>query len=199
MRRLLIILFLTTLGTGCGKIEKWRTERKAQQERIQSGIAQRRKFFEANLSPATCKTIPKDFYTYDGFRDWWRLPLVFPYQLLCIEEIEKARLEKYDPAYPVNDPNKSSSQIISDIIRLKTDNKMLLFESNNDGKVTYGLFKYSTGIQSTFDKEEDLWSAAKSADFSGTNTLISVSEFFNAYYDYEKKFVEQETKYKRQK
>ena len=40
----------------------------------------------------------ESFYTYDGFRDWWRLPLEYPYQVSFIDEFESGALEKYDPA-----------------------------------------------------------------------------------------------------
>lgn len=197
---LLILILFVSFGTGCGKVKKWYAERKAQQERYekqsQAGLAQRKKYFEQHLPETTRKLIPDAFYTYDGFRDWWRVPLVFPYQLIYVDVTDKARLEKYNPAYPIEDPNKSSSHILRYIIRLKTDNKLLLFEISDDNgnKHEYRLFEYSTGLQSTFNNESDMWKAAVKAGFSGTNILITPDELLKSYYAYEKSFVEQENK-----
>ena len=43
------------------------------------------------------------FYSYQGFRDWWRIPLVYPYQIYIADTFEYGDFERYDPSTPVAD------------------------------------------------------------------------------------------------
>jgi hypothetical protein len=194
----LVIAAIAAAGLGYlgfVKVGNWNSSRKAritaQQAVIGTGIAQRRKYLESHLSQETCDSIPAEFYTYDGFRDWWRLPLVFPYQLMCIDTRDKAYLEKYDPKHRVSDPNKSSSGVFGDITRIATDNKVLVFERKSTTPASFGILQYESGIRTDFSEEMQMWDAAKQAGYSGRDALLNVDDLFSAYYDYEKAFVEQ--------
>jgi hypothetical protein len=177
------------------KVHDWNTNRKAEikagQFLVESGIAQRRKYLESHLSREVRDAIPANFYTYDGFRDWWRVPLVFPYQLMCIDTRDRASLEKYDPKHPVADPNKSSSGVFGDITRVATDNRFLVFETRSGSTTSYGILRYGSGMRSDFGKEAEMWSAATEAGYSGGRVLLTVDDLFSAYYDWNKIFVEQ--------
>jgi len=176
------------------KVSNWNTSRKArikaQQSVVEAGVDQRRKYLERHLSQKIRNTIPAEFYTYDGFRDWWRMPLVFPYQLMCIDTHDNAYLEKSNSAYPVADPNKSSTGIFGDITRIATDNTILIFETKSGMAISYGLLQYESGARSEFAAEKQMWVAAKKAGYTGGNKLLSVDDFFSTYYDYEKDFIE---------
>jgi hypothetical protein len=195
----LVIAAFTAAGLGYigyVQVRKWNSSRKArisaQQAQIETGIAQRRKYLERRLSQETRDSIPAEFYTYDGFRDWWRLPLVFPYQLMCIDTRESAYLEKYDSKHPVSDPNKSSSGVFGDITRIATDNRVLVFERKSKVTAAYGMLKYESGIRTDFSEEIQMWDAAQEAGYLGKHALLAVDDLFSTYYDYEKDFVEQE-------
>jgi hypothetical protein len=49
--------------------------------------------------------VPKTFYTYWGFRDYYRLPLTYPFSIHCIEELDNGQLfnEKWVTAFDRND------------------------------------------------------------------------------------------------
>jgi hypothetical protein len=194
------LLMATVAVAGLGslgyvKVSNWNTHRKArikaQQAVVEVGIAQRRKYLESHLSQETRSSIPVEFYTYDGFRDWWRLPLVFPYQLMCIDTRDSAYLEKYDPKHPVADPNKSSSGVFGGITHIATDNRTLVFETTSGAATSYGMLQYGSGTRSEYRDEEEMWSAAEKAGYSGENRLLSVDDLFSAYYNYKKAFVEE--------
>jgi hypothetical protein len=180
---------------GYVKMSNWNANRKArikiQQTLVQAVIAQRSKYLENHLPQETRDTIPRDFYTYSGFRDWWRMPLVFPYQLMCIDSRDSAFLEKYDPTHSVSDPNNSSSGMFGGITRIATDNRLLVFETKSEGATAYGILQYGTGMRTDFGDEKQMWAAAKKAGYAGGNELVTVDNLFSAYYDYEKNFVAQ--------
>jgi hypothetical protein len=44
--------------------------------------------------------VPDDYYTFYGFRDWWRFPVVYPYSVNCIDVLDKGGL--------VNDSGKTN-------------------------------------------------------------------------------------------
>lgn len=151
-------------------------------------LRRRRTYLEANLSPATRGVIPADFYSYRGFRDWWRMPLVFPYQIGCVDTLERGHLETYDPAHPVKDPNRSTTRVLSGIRRLATDNEMLLFELEDDGTERFGMLNYLTGTRAMFATEAELHAAARDADFQGPGVLSSIGPLRDAYFDYAQTF-----------
>jgi hypothetical protein len=193
---LMAVAVIAGLGyLGYMKVRDWNISRnaknKAEQALVEAGIAHRRKYFESHLSHATRATIPADFYTYDGFRDWWRLPLVFPYQLVCIDTLDSASLEKYDTKFSVADPNVSSSEVFGDLTRLATDNRILLFETKIGSTITYGMMRYESGIRSDFTSEVQLWNAATKEGYSGSHVLQNIDKVFSIYYDWSKTFVEQ--------
>ena len=193
---LIAIIAVASLGyLGYVKVSNWNTTRKARIEAkqavVEMGILRRSKYLEAHLSQETRDSIPSEFYTYDGFRDWWRLPLVFPYQLMCIDTRDSTYLETYDPKHPVADPNKSSSGVFGDIVRLATDNSILVFETKRGTEKSYGMLQYDSETRSDFAEEKEMWAAAKQAGYTGGDVLLTVDDLFGAYYDYTKDFVEQ--------
>lgn len=193
----LLLTFVAVAGLGYlgyVKLSDWNANRKdevkAQQLLVEAGIDQRRKYLEAHLSQEIRDAIPAEFYTYEGFRDWWRLPLVFPYQLTCIDTRDSAFLQKLASKGSVTDPNNSSAVDVGVITRVAADNVILLFEQQIGAASSYGLLQYGSGARSDFESEEQLWTAAQKAGYSGKKILMSIDELFTAYYSYGEDFVE---------
>ena len=195
MKRLLIIALIPCLLSGCGKIERWKANREKQAEKrtalVEAGITQRKKYFESTIPEEIRSQIPDDFYTYSGFRDWWRLPLVFPYQLGCVDSKDKALLNKHIVGFSVKNPNESSETLIWDINRIQTDNRMLVCEIQNPQGTSYGLFIYETGEKLSFDTGPDAWEVAVKSGYTGEQTFITIRELFSKYYGFTKEFSNQ--------
>ena len=69
------------------------------------------------------------FYYYPGFRDWWRIPLVYPYQICILESFDRGYFEKYNPSSLVASPN--GNVLISSVTAFAETGKYWLFK---DGK-----------------------------------------------------------------
>ncbi len=189
----LMVLLLPALACGCKRFSKWRDDRKARKAQemaiFQAGVAQRRTYLEEHLSPAVRKSVPEKFYSYSGFRDWWRLPLVFPYQLFCVDTLDEAMLEIIGPDYDVENPNKSSeSTRYRHIQRLRTDNRLLILHVQHERVGTYFLLDYASGTSSSFGSEGKCWLAAQAAGYTGPTELLSIREMFDVYYDWANDF-----------
>ena len=91
-------------------------------------------------SPARPKA---DFYSYRGFRDWWRIPLRFPYQITMVDALEYGTLEKYDPASLIADPK--CETVVTDIVAIGYDGKFVAFRRKNIDP-PFGILIYTSGI-----------------------------------------------------
>ena len=180
MNRLLALLLLASVMAGCGKPEQDKAV-------VAAGVRQRREYLEAHLPDEIRKTIPEDFYTHKGVGDWWRMPLVFPYQLDCIDTREMGHVTKYDPAQAF--AKGSSASLLYDVHRLSTDNRFLLFDAKGNGKQAYMMFEYATGVQTAYESEDELYEAAHKAGFKGRSSLMTVDDMMAAYYDYKTDFL----------
>ena len=65
------------------------------------------------------------FYTCQGFRDWWRLPLIYPYHLIMIDSFERGFLEKYDPESLIAD--RRGEVLLTDITETGGSGSYLIF------------------------------------------------------------------------
>ena len=129
-KRLLFVFWgLVVLLAGCGRLKK----------------------SSENNPP---KIPPKDpFYNCKGFRDWYRIPLKYPYQVIMIDNWDDGSLEKYDGGN-LEDPNRSShSVMLENIIDLHLHEDYAFFRKED---WTYGYLQYSTGEVRLFETEEEL-------------------------------------------
>lgn len=103
-----------------------------------------------------CDDSPKQpgegFYWYDGYRDLWRFPLQFPFQVIIREKFDFGCIEKYDPAKDIARPSVSSSSVVDDITAISPAKEYAAFRREND----CGVFVYSTEKAIYFDTEAKL-------------------------------------------
>jgi len=132
------------------------------------------------------KTLPAinpGYYTYFGFRDWWRFPLVYPYSIHTIDTVNYGRL--LDESKVVNYDDINHQELIGTgvdaITHLALDRRYLLLRTEvgtqETADVQYILFEFSTAKQTTFDSEETLFEAAKALNFEGELSLITLSDY----------------------
>ena len=93
----------------CGCIDQNKAAALAQKK--QEGLVARKNFLESRLDETAKKSVPDGFYDYDGFRDWFRMPLIFPYELSAVDTTDVLWLHRHNGKGPVSDPNRSSGQV----------------------------------------------------------------------------------------
>ena len=128
--------------------------------------------------------VPADFYTYPGFRDWWRFPLVYPYSIHCIDTLEEGSLCRHDGTSRIADGGEG--RVMDDITHLSFDADLLLVRqevtvADNGGpqrKFVYVVFEFETGKKSQFKTERALWAEAKKRGFKGGKKLKTVEDCF---------------------
>ena len=93
------------------------------------------------------------FYSYQGYRDWWRIPLRFPYQITVIDTFDYGTLEKYDPSSLIADPK--CETVVENISAIGYDGKFAVFQQRNVEK-PYGCLIYASGSVRNFATTEEL-------------------------------------------
>ena len=109
------------------------------------------------------------FYSYQGYRDWWRIPLRFPYQITLIDTFDYGTLEKYDPSSLIADPK--CETVVENISAIGYDGKFAVFQQRNVEK-PYGCLIYASGSVRNFATIEEL------ACFIKLNYLDSADFYF---------------------
>ena len=169
-----------------GGCDRWQRSVEARKQAARDGLTARKAFLAAALPESERSAIPEDFYAYDGLRDWFRMPLVFPYQLEAIDLTLRFNLMRYNGKASVRDPNKSSETVrggtspMTTISHLSFDRTMLLFKK--EGVDEYGIFSFLDGGFTSFATEAELWTSAQGRGFSGPKRLIPVATAFDNYW-----------------
>ena len=191
MKRLALLLSLLALAL-CGCIDQNKAAALAQKK--QEGLVARKNFLESRLDETAKKSVPDGFYDYEGQRDWFRMPLIFPYELSAVDTTDVLWLHRHNGKGPVSDPNRSSDQVGREtpnlpetFSRLSMDDSMLLFQSHN--KNEFGLFLFFSGDFEFFASETELFDAARKHGYAGSTNLIPASAFYDAYWAFEKPWI----------
>jgi hypothetical protein len=165
----------------CNFIFSQFSQTKAQAEnKVKERTEQRRGKINYLLSGAPDGISPKiaaEFYEFCGQKDWWRIPLVYPYQMIMIDDFYLGSLEKYKGGL-LTELRDSSTAAIAFIARIAFDRKMLLFqrnvELNNSEKQEWGIFEFKTGECIIFSSENAMFKAALDKDYEGELKLHSL-------------------------
>ena len=126
-----------------------------------------------NLSPSP----EKGFYSYQVYRDWWRIPLRFPYQITLIDTFGYGTLEKYDPSSLIAEPK--CETVVENISAIGYDGKFAVFRQNNTEK-TYGCLIYASGSVRNFATIEELEHFIKlNYPDSALPKMMNLEKFYN--------------------
>ncbi|MEI7834668.1 MAG: hypothetical protein WCJ56_15895 [bacterium] len=133
------------------------------------------------ITPAALlEQAPPDFYTYQGFRDWWRIPLIYPYSLHAIDSLESSAYISRYKGGAIENPNVSEETLNYDITRYNFDGNWLIYQlDKGDG---WGIFNFTDGTSQSFSSEEELFTRAKEIGYAGELHLHTIDEGFNLYF-----------------
>ncbi|MEA4862911.1 MAG: hypothetical protein AB7F40_04615 [Victivallaceae bacterium] len=129
------------------------------------------------------KSSSLDFDTYEGFRDWYRIPLRYPYQIFMIDSLSDGYLEQLEKGSNVQDG--SGSSICHDITRLWPQKDFCCFyvskDSTEDYAGKYGYFAYSTGELKFFPNETALMEELKKVGITGPAEFYTLDVLFKYF------------------
>jgi hypothetical protein len=131
---------------------------------------------------------PEQFYTYLGFKDYYRLPLYYPYSIHCMDSHENGELynEVNVSRFDEND-NGEIFEGISNINKIAFDKNYLLIEqdvtSTRTDKVIkhYILFALETEKQQEAKSLKSLIELAKEKGYTGADTLMTLEQYHNLF------------------
>lgn len=183
MRQLLLACLVATIlavADGCGCANNAREEARRQY------IDKLKSYVPADVLP----TVPEDFYTYPGFRDWWRFPLVYPYSIHTIDDLERGRLCRHSRGQRIAHAEEKHLQI-ADLTHLTFDGSFMIarvdsnppppFRHAGDAlePASWIVFRFETGTFDRFASEAEAISSAKEQGFAGSTKLESVETHHN--------------------
>lgn len=167
------VLFFLLFLPGCGKIKQKISHVK---QKTKAAVKLLLSFDE------TTEKCPSNltFDNYPGFRDWYRIPLKYPYHLIIVDSFEKGTLHHYHGG-DIRNPMVSSRFITGDIMAILPHETFLLFQKKSSGsiqKTQYGIFFYKTKELKIFDPESELNSLLPDTNFKKFITLEEAYQKF---------------------
>lgn len=123
--------------------------------------------------------VPKEFYVYYGFNDYYRMPLTYPFSLHSTDVLETATLynEENVTEFNIND----NGEIVTDVIDIEEfafDNAAIIAKVMRDNKEMYCLHSFTESKMAVFPNKKEAFKAAhKEFGYRGYDTLISVLEY----------------------
>lgn len=132
-------------------------------------------------------TAVKDqFYTYFGFRDYYRFPLRYPYSIHCIDLRDNGYLynEKNVERFDQND-NGEIDLNIPGIRRLAFDARFLLLEQQNEvpgtnehsNSTLYKVFEFDKDTAYPAKSLKQLFIMARQKGYNGPDTLMTIEQY----------------------
>lgn len=139
------------------------------------------------LKSYTADTVNEQFYTYFGFRDYYRFPLRYPYAIHCIDLRDNGYLfNEKDVKHFDQSDNGDIDLGIPGIKRIAFDQKFLLIEQQNEvsgkegsapGELSYLLFEFGKEQARHCKTLEDLVHAAHQKGYAGPDTLMTIEDY----------------------
>jgi hypothetical protein len=176
----------TVRGVGEGVINVVKTMQEMQQERLAAAEESRQERIErlkGYVAPDVLETVPPAFLTYGGFRDWWRIPLVYPYAIHCVDGLQQGSLRRHDGRTPIEDGSGEKAVLDAPVTNFSFDGRFLLIRSQQANTTQYVLFEFATGTSRTFAGREALIAEAARRGYAGDRDLLTVDERYRQYFE----------------
>lgn len=136
------------------------------------------------LEPAKySNNVPPAFYNYLGFRDYYRMPITYPYSLHCTDFLGDASLynEEEVTEFDKNDNGEIASGL-EGINEFTFDSKMLLAKRNlSKTQTEYVIYLFEQKETEEIETLEKLKARAKVLKFSKPVTLVTCKEYFDGF------------------
>ena len=138
------------------------------------------------LEPDSIKgKVPEQFYSYLGFRDYYRLPIVWPYSLHCMDSLGDATLynEANVQQFDVNDNGELSCDL-NGIMTFALTKEHLIgmkVKIENKPKKVYFAYDFKNKGEKIFKSEQELLNYAIGKGFEKSTELKSCKDYYNEF------------------
>jgi len=130
--------------------------------------------------------VDPDFFTYPGFRDWFRFPLVYPYSINMVDDLQDGALVKVGPNKRIASGG-AWGAILGRLSHIAFNDRYMVGRVNSGEKwgtpkpedIHWVLFEFASGESKTFPTEEEALAAAREVGFDSDTVLLSVEEQYN--------------------
>lgn len=136
------------------------------------------------LPAAILNNEPEEFYTYSGFKDYYRYPLRYPFSIHCMDSKDNGEL--YNEVNVVRFDENDNGEIYSGICNINKiafDKNFLLIEqvvsSTRTDKIInhYFLFNFETEKKEEATSLSKLLHLAKEKGYTGPDTLMTLEQY----------------------
>jgi hypothetical protein len=139
-----------------------------------------------SLEPDSIKgKVPVQFYAYLGFRDYYRLPLVWPYSLHCMDSLGDGSLynEVNVQQFDVNENGELSCDVngIMDFAFTKDHLIGMRVKIENKPKKVYFAYDFKNKTEKVFATKQELMKYAALKGFDSGSELKSCKEYYNEF------------------
>lgn len=125
--------------------------------------------------------VPASFYTYFGFRDWYRYPLVYPYSMNCVDIRDFGQIYDESSAADITQDDQGVIQLpVYGITKFAFDNHYLIAEISSQfekEKSAYIIFEFKSQQAKEFKTYSDLVEKVKEIEFQGSHDLMTIKEY----------------------
>jgi len=128
---------------------------------------------------------PETFYTYSGFKDYYRFPLRYPFSIHCMDTKDNGEL--YNEVNVMRFDENDNGEIfsgLSKISKIAFDKNFLLIEqevsSTRTDKIIhhYILFNFETEKKEEFSTLQKLVQAANQKGYNGPDKLMTLEQYY---------------------
>lgn len=124
--------------------------------------------------------VPKEFYVYYGFADYYRMPLTYPFSLHCTDVLETASLYNEEKVTDFNVNDNGEFEVgLSGITEFAFDSSTLIAKTGSKEN-PFAVFSFTDKemrMSQCSSKEIAFKTARKEYGYRGYDTLISVLDY----------------------
>lgn len=129
--------------------------------------------------------VPDQFYHYLGFRDYYRMPLRYPFSIHCIDQTVQGSLydEMYVERFDASD-NGEKNLNIEGITEFNFDSHILLAKQLYDSESRtekYIIYFFDTGKTEEFTSQAKMFIRARELHFNGKGKLMSCKDYLELF------------------
>ena len=125
--------------------------------------------------------VPTSFFTYFGFRDWYRLPIVYPYSINCADIIEYGQINDELNAVDITSFHGVDQLQVCGITNFTFDKNLLLAEQSDKFEPSkergYVIFHFDTQKIEKFSSKIELMKRARQLGFTGQYNMMTLKEY----------------------